>query len=224
MKRVRPRDWDHKSASAMLDSTNNELNMDQPRPMRRKAFTLVEMLVVIAIIVLMVVVGVPVIRTLVGSNSTSVTRNELASLMAHAREQAVAVQDVRGVLFVVDPVTDRVSGMIVQAATLQDPAFSNANGVLLDLLQGNDAITFPPGIRIQTIFNGLNYSTSATQNDDRYLGFNRPQSLAATSPSIGGCILFDGYGKLVTRPYGLQMKQVDNSNTNVAKFLGFNNV
>jgi Tfp pilus assembly protein FimT len=202
--------------------------MERAMPIRRKAFTLTEMLVVISIIILLIAVAVPSIRALTGSSSTSVARNELSSLITHAREEAVAIQDIRGVLFLVDSANDRVTGVIVKPASLQDTAFQQGNGVLLDVVSGGDSLTMPAGIRIQTVFNGLSYlkNTATPQADDRYLGFNSPANGATMT--VGGCILFDGFGRLITRPYGIQMNGIPDlvttsPATNLAILLGLGN-
>ncbi len=148
-------------------------------------------------------------------------------MLTRAREEAIAIQDLRGVLFYIDPVTDRVAAAFVQAAQIQDSAavttaaagVSQQPYVLLDLVANRDSVWMPAGVRVQTIINGVNlYSTPASEasnsshgNDDRYLGYN---GIAGTNLSgsgqqfnVGGCILFDGSGKLVCKPYGFQMTQ-----------------
>jgi type II secretory pathway pseudopilin PulG len=165
---------------------------------RRKAFTLAELLVVMGIIVLFIAMAVPAVRSITGSSNNSVSRNQLAALVARAREEAVGVQSVRGVLFFIDPNSDRMVGIICQQAAIQDPALAAYNVVLLDAVPQRDSLMLPVGIRLQTIFNGTN---------DRYLGFN-PIGPSAFPVKVGGCILFDGNGKLISRPYGFQMAQV----------------
>src|SRR5258708_3748402 len=114
------------------------------------------MLVVMGIIIVFIAMAVPVVRSLMGSSSIAMARNSLAALLTRAREEAVGMQDVRGVLFVLDRGTDRVVGMIVQPAAIQDSgtSVSAMSGlVLLDLVPKRDSMTLPAGVRLQTVFN-----------------------------------------------------------------------
>ena len=182
---------------------------------RPKAFTLAELLVVMGIIVLFITLAIPAIRGMTGSSSTSVARNELAALVTRAREEAVGVQSVRGVLFFIDPASDRVVGVICQAASLQDPNLTAYNIILLDAVPSRDTLQLPTGVRLQTVYN--NTSTTATPTTmDRYLGFNPVN----TSVKIGGCILFDGNGKLISRPYGFQMAQLNGATASLSALGG----
>lgn len=164
---------------------------------RHNAFTLAEMLVVMGIIILFIAMAVPAVRALTGSSSISVARNQLTALITRAREEAVGIQDVRGVLFILDPASNRVMGYICQAATVQDPDPSTSSMVMLDLVPSRDALALPPGVRLQMMFNGVN---------DHYLGYN-PLTTSGNPPLIGGVILFDGNGRLIVRQYGFQMNQ-----------------
>ena len=113
-------------------------------PKRHKGFTLAEMLVVMGIIIIFIAMAVPVVRSLTGSASISTARNEIASLVTRAREEAVGIQDIRGVLFFVDPASDRVVGVICRAAVIQDSTINvtnpstggSTNVVLLDAVVG----------------------------------------------------------------------------------------
>jgi prepilin-type N-terminal cleavage/methylation domain-containing protein len=174
---------------------------------RHKAFTLAEMLVVMGIILVFIAMAVPAVRSLTGGSSISAARNSMASLMNRAREEAVGIQDIRGVLFFVDPASDRVVGVICQAATIQDSNLTSQGIVLLDAVPGRDSLPLPLGVRLQMMFNGTNPSSSQTGADDRYLGFNPLNSTSGNPPFVGGCILFDGNGKLIVRQYGFQMSQ-----------------
>jgi prepilin-type N-terminal cleavage/methylation domain-containing protein len=181
----------------------------------RKAFTLAEMLVVMGIIVVFILAAIPCVRALTGSGSVSSAKNELASLVTRAREEAIAMQEIRGVLFFIDPGSDRVTGIICQPAPLQDSLLTGQGIILLDAMPGKDSLTLPGGVRLQTLFNGNN---SGVAPDDRYLGFN-PLTAAGKPPLIGGCILFDGNGKLVVRQYGFQMAQAGGLPSNLCSLL-----
>lgn len=175
---------------------------------RHKGFTLAEMVVVMGIIVLFVAMAIPTIRSLSGSTSIGMTRNNVSALLARAREEAIGFQAVRGVMFFCDTSTNRIIGVIVQEAVIQDPLVPNC--ILLDSVPGRETMPLPSGVRLQTVFNGVNQVNSAAGTEDRYLGFNPIQatnSITGLQVKLGGVILFDGNGKLIVRPYGFQMSQ-----------------
>jgi prepilin-type N-terminal cleavage/methylation domain-containing protein len=172
-------------------------------PGRPRGFTLTEMLVVMGIITLFIALAVPAVRTLMGTTSISMTRNNISALLVRAREEAIAVQDVRGILFYCDKTTNRLIGVLVMRAAMQDP---NINVVLLDTVPNKESMALPPGVRMQMIINGVQPATSAAGNGDRYLGFN-PVTGSFPVVSLGGAILFDGNGKLLSQPYGFQMSK-----------------
>ncbi len=215
---------------------------------RRSGFTLVELLIVMGIIILVVTMAIPSIRVMTGGRSVSVAQNQLAAVITRAREDAIALQAVRGVLFYLDPATGRVGAVIVQQAAVNDSQDARFNTILLDTLPGNDSLLLPTGVGLQTLFNGFNgaaasardvhtwqvamatqAAASAAQTDDRYLGFNpvaggtvhgAPQLFYA-----GGCILFDGSGRLIVRPYAFQMTAFSASGaptaSNLCNFMGY---
>ncbi|HET6248027.1 MAG TPA: hypothetical protein VFE47_10050, partial [Tepidisphaeraceae bacterium] len=92
-------------------------------------------------------------------------------------------------------------------AAIQDPNLVSQGIVLLDALPNRDSLELPAGVRLQTMFNGINPTSSIGGNDDRYLGFN-PLTSSGNPPFVGGCILFDGNGKMIVRQYGFQMSQL----------------
>jgi hypothetical protein len=69
-----------------------------------------------------------------------------------------------------------------------------------------DSLLLPTGIRLQTIFTTTNPPATPP---NRYLGYNPPYTSAPVN--VGGCILFDGNGKLIVRPYGFQMELLNGS-------------
>jgi Tfp pilus assembly protein FimT len=147
--------------------------------------------------VLFIVLAVPAISAITGTRSVAAAENNLSALLARAREEAVGVQEIRGVMFYIDPATDGVVGIIVRADS------QNANGVwLLDAVPGRDSLALPRGIRLQTMYDGRRNG-----NNEHYLGYN-PLTGTATDPAYpsavkdGGVILFDQHGRLVVVPYG----------------------
>jgi prepilin-type N-terminal cleavage/methylation domain-containing protein len=185
----------------------------------REAFTLPELLIVMGIIVLMIAIAVPVVRSLMGSSSISMARNTLSSLLARAREEAIGMQQVRGVMFMVDKTTNRLIGIMVQEAVVQDP--NQPTIIMLDSIPNRDSVPLPSGVRMQTVFNGVSAANSAAGTDDHYLGFNPPYGQPQLF--LGGAILFDGNGKLISRPYGFQLSQPFTTGytaSNLCTFLG----
>jgi len=180
---------------------------------RRVAFTLNELLIVIAIIVLMLALAVPAFNVLTGSKSIEGATNQVSAFLGQARAEAIGIQEIRGVMFFLDLATDRINMALVRTS------FTDTNGnVHLDLVPDRDFITLPPGIGLQTIDNPM--SNGATPgNNDAFIGYNDPTtfaSLPSTSAYFGGVILFDAYGKLSPVPYAFHCTSAANSTSPTA--------
>ncbi len=72
---------------------------------RRRAFTLTEILVVIVIIVLMLGMAMPVFRFITGGRSEEGAANHIAAMLGRARSEAIGLQKITGVAFILDPAT-----------------------------------------------------------------------------------------------------------------------
>lgn len=151
-----------------------------------------------AIIVLAVTLAVPAIRALTGTGSTQAAQNTVSAFLARARTEAIGLQTVQGVLFFIDPATDRVNCAQVMVSPTQpgDPL-----GVTyLTLAPDHDFLPLPVGTRVQTMKDSGTPALDAFPNA-RYLGFN-PYN--ASTVNLGGVILFDGQGRLTSPRYGFR--------------------
>lgn len=172
------------------------------------AFTLTEMIVVMGIIVLIILLAIPAIRSLTGSRSIDAGYNTLSALITQAREDAVGLQDVRGVMFYLDTSTNRVAAAIVEDTSPPTTLPPNAPTYYLDVVPNVDYLELPPGVGVQTLNNwgSLSTSVSTTRSTDEYIGLN-PISAFPTNDGIkyGGVILFDGNGRLISKTYGFKL-------------------
>jgi prepilin-type N-terminal cleavage/methylation domain-containing protein len=181
------------------------------------AFTLIEMMIVMGIIVLAVSLAIPAIRILTGSRSEQAAQNTVSAYLASARADAVGLQDIEGVLFYLDPATDRVTCVEVEQSVVPVPASGDVPGVVyLDLVAGvhpgksRDPLPLPPGIRLMTIKDAVPYRLTYTEPfalggyAPRYLGYNLYPPATAPMARLGGVILFSGNGRLFTGRYGFR--------------------
>lgn len=158
----------------------------------RSGFTLTEMLVVIAIIILFVTLAIPAISSITGTRSISAAENQISAVLARAREEAIGLQDYRGVMFYLDPREDRVVAILVRTADNQQ---QNSGVIYIDAVANRDFLMLPQGVRLQTICDDLK---------NRYFGFN-PAPSSTEGVLYGGLILFDGQGRLVSKAYALSL-------------------
>lgn len=202
-------------------------------------FTLTELLIVMAIIVLALLMAVPAIRALTGSKSEAAAQNTISAFLARARTDAIGLQHVQGVLFYIDRANDRVTCVEVQEtapdlfpASPDVAAISTGSSLLpvtyLDVAPDHDTMTLPPGVRLQTLKEALAaFSRSSTAPfaspiDEQFLGYDSVYFPTAgpNSPLIGGVILFDGEGRTTVRCYGFKVRNfVTNQLTGLGQLL-----
>lgn len=185
--------------------------LSTPHSSRRHAFSLTEILIVIALIVLMLALALPAFNFITGGRSIDGAMNGVSAFLSRARTEAVGVQEMRGVMFYLDPKTERE--MMVLVKEVPAPTTGGVNGnveVWLDALDA-DHIPLPKGVGVELVNdNSANPTTS-----DVYLGFKQLLlSPAPLTPPVvvvptSGVILFDAYGRLSSQRYGLKMQ--DNS-------------
>lgn len=177
----------------------------------KRAFTLIEVLVVIGIIVILIGLAVPALGLLTGSRSIDRAENNLSAMLGRARADAIGLQKDVGVLFFVNP----NDGLVTCAEVVETdkPASGIIAEVHLDLLPDRDFMQLPKGVMAQVIDNCAlddngtpnDASDDTVRLDDAYLGYNTAVA-RGTVPQVsyGGVILFDSGGRLVSRTYAFR--------------------
>ena len=168
------------------------------------AFTLIELLVVIGIIVIIVALAIPVLNVLQGNRSSDAAQNQIQALINEGRMNAIGLQRDGGVLFYIDPSTQRVHTVLVQGTDSQ-PGDLPGVEIYLDVVRDHESIPLTLGLALQTIDNAaVNPTTTPpTRLDDGYIGFNNDGG--GQTLDYGGVILFDSHGQLVSRTYGFRL-------------------
>lgn len=183
---------------------------------KSRAFTLVEMLVVIAIISIIVLIAVPAFRVMTGGRSTESAANNLAALIGRARTEAIGLQRASGVLFFMDQATDRVGALVVREVPPPWNSTAPPGTVYLDMAPNGDFTILPPGVMLNTLDDQDPHTPPpppGVRLDDGYIGFNPVYQgptfsasivgASSIAPRCGGVILFDGVGRIAVRPYRL---------------------
>lgn len=206
-------------------------------PCLSSGFSLVELLVVIGLVVLIMALALPAFNFITGSRSVDGATNVVSAFVGRARAEALERGKVTGVLFYIDPATER-RGMTLVTET--NAKYDTAGGevdnpyvdVYLDLLPDREPILLPTGIDLQVIDNGSRVAGGNALGApywDRYLGFNAavarpsaPQTLVGNARlAYGGVILFDGAGRLVSLRYAFRCSVGTAESTAVLTQLGF---
>ena len=115
------------------------------------AYTLSELLVVVAIIAVIVTMAVPAFNLIRGTRSVDSAQNQLNAIIGRAREEAVGMQDYRGVLLFQDPNNART---VAAEVYFPDPN----NPTVLGLVPNREETLLPIGISFRMIENSGTYS------------------------------------------------------------------
>lgn len=174
-----------------------------------RAFTLIELMVVIAIAVLLMALAVPVFRTLTGTRSIAAGTNVLSAELNRVRMEAIGFQQYRGLMFYLDQNTGRVGMVTVKQldeATVPAPTAAKAlmgaiPDVWFDLATDAEPALFPVGVGLETVI-----GNSAGGN--RYIGFNdianfMTATYYTTANRMGGIVAFDRTGRLLVGTPGI---------------------
>src|SRR3954468_6551310 len=116
---------------------------------RRTGFSLTEVLIVIGLIVLMLALALPAFNFITGGKSIDGATNQISAFLSRARTEAVGLQECRGVMFYIDPATERQ--MMVLVKQVPPPTFGAGSAdveVWLDAID-SDHIALPKGVGIQ---------------------------------------------------------------------------
>lgn len=170
----------------------------RPAPHRRSApamerahagFSLTELLVVLAVIVLVIGVAIPAVNLLSGRQSIESAQNQIASVLSLARGRALALQRETGLFFYIDPSSDRFAMRIVEVV--------HRGGMVIDLVPDMDMHLLPAGVAMQFPVGG---TTGGARSTPGYVGFN---PVGNNNIPVGGAILFDRQGRLLVTNYAL---------------------
>jgi prepilin-type N-terminal cleavage/methylation domain-containing protein len=204
--------------------------MDPRGSRNRRAFTLIELMIVLSIIVIVVAMAIPVWSTLSGNNSVATATNQIAAMLGNARADALYNHQMTGVFFFLDP----TSGQFAMAEVQADLAPQGAGGgyypsytPLTMSPTGAPAAADGPVTPLEMV-NYLSSSApaSSTAGSQQYIFYrdvvllpsgvgvalsNNSNPYGATpAPGLDrylrcGVIMFDATGVLTTIPYAVPM-------------------
>src|SRR5579872_4557245 len=112
--------WDHCGALALSNHQNDQAKgnegvsedgwvMDQNcgHNMKKRAFTLIEMITVMVIILIILAIAVPVWDALMNGTNLVAAQNQIAAYIANARADAIYNRQMIGVFFYIDSKTQQ---------------------------------------------------------------------------------------------------------------------
>jgi hypothetical protein len=142
-----------------------------------RAFTVAELIVVTAVVLIMLTLGVAGWRAVIGDSSIEAATNQVSAFVGRAREEARALRVPRGVMFYRDPEGRAVMGLVVH----DDP---HGRPAQVELVAGSEVQPLRAGV-------GTAFATPVGATGSRYVEH--------------GLILFDGDGQLFIRDYSVRM-------------------
>jgi type II secretory pathway pseudopilin PulG len=137
---------------------------------RRAAFTLNELLVVMALLVLVIAIAIPAFSLITTGRSIESAENQISAFLGSTRADAIGLQEPRGALLFVDPANNRV--------TLAQVYFPAGLRPTLDLFPGKEEMALPGGVGLRGVPNGI--PNANIDNWPRY-----------------AIVMFDGDGRLL---------------------------
>ncbi|MFI5381277.1 MAG: Tfp pilus assembly protein FimT/FimU [Tepidisphaerales bacterium] len=190
----------------------------------RNGFTLVEVMMTLVFIAVLMTLGWGVLYKIIDPASKESAQNLISASLNTARNRAMALQKTGGILFFIDPRSNRVSIANVTDTGPQenDGSFitrvQSLGGlppeVYLDLAD-TEFTPLPSGVTLQVLNNAV--ITNGVVMNDQFIGFNRFQGPSNTlSIPLGGAILFDGHGELVCRRWAMRFKSDPIGSRNLA--------
>lgn len=112
--------------------------------MKRRGFTITEMLIVVGIISLIVTLSVPAVNAIAGNRSIDAAQNQLAAIIGRARQDAIGQQQAYGVLMFQDQNTGRTDVVEVYFP-------DQVNPMVLGLAPSRDEYLLPTGVSFRMV-------------------------------------------------------------------------
>jgi hypothetical protein len=167
------------------------------RPVRA-AFTLLELVVAMTIIIIVLGAAVPMFNVIRGNRSVEVAYNTMSAELAGVRATAIGLNRPYGVLLFLNPQGGVVS-LTPVAATNRPQTGDNPNiDYWLDVPASAEIVLLPRGVMLQLL--SVVPFNNGTRTTDGYIGYNDSPG----NVKYGGVILFDGQGRPISARYAFR--------------------